>query len=102
MKYLLVLQWPANSIRDYDWLVRIEDSLEQKLSVRNEVDGHDAGTGEMNIFILTDDPPGTFQEIKATLGSHDFWVDARVAYREVEGTTYSILWPRGLTEFRVG
>ena len=101
MKYVLVLQWPANSIRDYDWLVRLENSLDQKLSKNCTVDGHDAGTGEMNIFIHTENPMDALAEIRVVLGSYDFWVDARVAYREATGTCYSIVWPRGLTEFHV-
>ena len=75
--------------------------LTEKLSDICDVDGHDAGSGEMSIFIYSDDPKATFAEIKATLGSRDFWVDARVAYREVTKSDYSILWPKGLTEFKV-
>ena len=43
MKYQLVLQWPARSIKDYDVLVEIEDALIADLSAESEVDGHDAG-----------------------------------------------------------
>lgn len=101
MKYQLVLQWPASSIDDYDALIDIEDVLIGRLSGANEVDGHDAGSGEMNIFILTDNPTGTFSEVQSILGSRDFWVDARVAYRETAGEEYVVLWPRNLTEFKV-
>jgi len=37
-------------------MIEIEDALIQGLSEGNEVDGHDAGSGEMNIFIRVDDP----------------------------------------------
>jgi hypothetical protein len=96
-----VLQWPAASIKDYDALIEIEDALVEKLPDGNEVDGHDAGSGEMKIFVRTEDPKGAFQEVKAILGSRDFWLDARVAYREVAGAKYTILWPKDLTEFKV-
>jgi hypothetical protein len=101
VKYQLVLQWPASSIKDYDAMIRIEDTLIEKLSGEHKVDGHDAGSGEMNIFIHTDNPNNAFKEIKAVLGSRDFWVDARVAYREVTGDEYTILWPKDLTQFTV-
>ena len=101
VKYQLVLQWPAAAIKDYNTLIKVEDVLIENLSKSSAVDGHDMGSGEMNIFIHTDDPKAAFREIKATLGSRDFWVDARVAYREVTGSDYSVLWPKGLTEFRV-
>lgn len=57
--------------------------------------------GEMNIFIRTDKPKEAFNEVKSILGSRDFWVDARLAYREVSGSKYTILWPKSLTEFKV-
>ena len=101
MRYQLVLQWPAASIKDYDAMIEIEDALVEKLSDENEVDGHDAGSGEMNIFIRTDKPKEAFNEVKNILGSRDVWVDARVAYREVSGSEYKILWPKSLTEFKV-
>jgi len=101
MKYQLVLQWPASSIKDYDAMIEVEDALIEKLSEANDVDGHDAGSGEVNIFIRTDDPKRAFNEVKAILGSRDFWVDARVAYREVAGSEYTILWPENLNEFKV-
>jgi hypothetical protein len=101
MKYQLVLQWPASSIKDYDAMIEVEDALVENLSAANEVDGHDAGAGEVNIFIRTDDPTRAFSEVEAILGTRDFWVDARVAYREVAGNEYSILWPKDLTEFKI-
>jgi hypothetical protein len=99
MKYQLVLQWPASSVKDYDTMVEIEDVLVSKLSGASEVDGHDAGSGEMNIFIHTNQPFESFSEIKSILGSYDFWVDARVAYRAIGQNEYIVLWPRELEKF---
>jgi len=101
MKYQLVLQWPASSIKDYDAIIEIENALGENLSAANDVDGHDAGSGEVNIFIRTDEPKRAFNEVKAVLGTRDFWVDARVAYREVAGREYTILWPKDLSQFKV-
>ena len=101
MKYLLVLQWPASSIRDYDAMIEIENVLVEKLAKYSEVDGHDAGSGEVNIFIRTDDPKKTFDEVRALLGTRDCWVDARVAYREGARSGYTVLWPKDQTQFKV-
>ncbi len=101
MKYQLVLQWPATSIKDFDAMIEVEDTLIGGLSAQSEVDGHDAGAGEVNIFIRTDDPNYAFDEVKAILGSRDFWIDARIAYREVGKNEYTILWPKGLSTFKV-
>ena len=101
MKYQLVLQWPASLIKDYDAIIEVENVLVENLSAANDVDGHDAGSSEVNIFIHTDDPRRAFKEVKAILGTCDFWVDARVAYREIAGSEYTILWPKDLTEFKI-
>lgn len=101
MKYQLVLQWPVTSIRDFDAMIEVEDKLIDGLSANSDVDGHDAGSGELNIFIRTDDPKRAFEEVKAILGSCDFWIDARVAYREVEKNDYTILWPKNLNTFKI-
>lgn len=101
MKYQLILQWPASSIKDYDTFIEIEELLIEKLDDGSDVDGHDAGSGEMNIFIHTDDPETTFKAIKAAIGTRDFWVDARVAYRDLAGSGYTVIWPRGSADFKV-
>src|SRR5580693_7672214 len=101
MKFQLVLQWPANSIKDYDSMSEIEEALIKSLSKNHEVDGHDAGSGEMNIFIHTVDPLAAFDEVKATLGTQDYWIDARVAYREFPSNEFTILWPKNLSRFKV-
>jgi hypothetical protein len=101
MTHELVIQWPASSIDDYDEMVDIERTLIEKLAPGNEVDGHDAGSGEVNIFIFTEEPMRTFEEIKSLLGRHHVWPLARVAYRHLEATEYTPIWPKGLTEFDV-
>lgn len=101
MKYQLVLQWPGSSIKDYDKMIAIENKLIENLRNDSEVDGHDAGSGEVNIFILTDDPELTFSEVKTILGNSDHWLSIRVAYREVSKSHYITLWPEDLTDFRI-
>jgi hypothetical protein len=101
MKYQLVVQWHAASIKDYDAMIEAEDALISQLSELHEVDGHDAGSGEVNIFILTNDFKKAFDEVKVVLQDKDFWVDARVAYREVNKSEYTVIWPVGLTEFSI-
>lgn len=101
MKYQLVIQWPAFSMEDYDAMIEIENVLIQNLSGSNEVDGHDMGTEEANIFIRTDDPEGAFDEIKNLLDDSTHWIDAKVAYREISKSEYHILWPKGLTKFKI-
>ena len=101
MKYQLVLQWPLVSMKEFDAMIEVEDVLIEKLSETNEVDGHDAGTDEVNIFIRTDNPKIAFDEIKGALGNSAYWTDVKVAYREVSKDEYTVLWPKGLDKFNV-
>ena len=77
MKYQLVLQWPASSIDNYDTMISVEDSLIKGLSDDDEVDGHDVGSGQVNIFVLTDNPARAFESIKEILEDCGAWSDVR-------------------------
>ncbi len=99
MKYQLTIQWPAKSLEDYDAMIAIEDMLIDKLSNANEVDGHDVGAEQVNIFIRTNDAMNSFDEVKNILGRSECWNDAKVAYREITADTYTILWPKSATTF---
>ena len=100
MKYQLVIQFVGESEDDFDHLIQLEDELEELLSDESEVDGHDFGSGEMNIFILTNEPNGTFEQVKAALTKKDLST-MKAAYRDIESEVFSILWPKNLTEFVV-
>ena len=82
-------------------MIEAEEELVENLSEASDVDGHDAGSGEVNIFIRTNEPNDAFEEVKHLLEERTFWAGARVAYREVAGSEYTILWPKDLAEFRV-
>lgn len=101
MKYQLVLQWPASTVKDYDEMIWVEEALINGLGEIAEVDGHDAGSGEVNIFLLTDEPDQAFREAIRVLGSKDFMVGLRAAFRERTRDEYQVIWPNGLTEFSV-
>lgn len=45
-------------------MIEIESMLIDSISESSEVDGHDAGSGEMNIFVHTDDVHRAFAERK--------------------------------------
>jgi hypothetical protein len=64
MKYQLVLQFQAESVQEFDELAVLEDLLVENLPSHSVVDGHDFGSGELNIFILTDQPKESFQPLK--------------------------------------
>ena len=102
MNYQLVLQFPfTNSLNEYDSMIGIEDLLIEKLTDEHDVDGHDAGSGETNIFIYTNNPQSAFEEITHILSGHTSWPEMRAAYRQADGDEYTVLKPKGLAGFSV-
>lgn len=102
MRYQLVLQFLGNSLADYDQMVALEDRLIQELGHSAKVDGHDAGSGETNIFIFTSDPAATFLRVRETLQREGRLESATAAHRPVGGEHYTVIWPEGATrDFRV-
>ena len=95
MKYQLALQFPANSIRDYDEMIALEDVLIETLGTSTKVDGHDCGSGEINIFIHTDEPEKTFKRIRDAVAKREILPNLVAAYRELLGQEYTVLWPIG-------
>jgi hypothetical protein len=101
MKYQLVLQFRAESMKDFDELVVLEDLLIENLPPHSEVDGHDSGSGEFNIFILTDQPSESFSAAEETIGHYHLKQTLRAAYRELGQDNFVILWPPNLQDFKV-
>ncbi len=102
-KFQLVLQWPSNDVSDFDDLIDAEDALHAGLSPQlGTVDGHDAGSGEMNIFILTDTPEEAFAECRSIIRSPRLSASLAAAYRSVDAEEYTRLWPEAsVAVFRI-
>ena len=98
MRYQLVLQFRGDSLADYDQMIALEDRLIEDLADSADVDGHDCGSGETNIFIFTSDPAATFWRVRQTLKQEGRLEAVTAAYREVAGEQYTVLWPGGSTE----
>ncbi len=100
MKYQLVLQFQASDSEDFERLGEIEETLIENLGEEHIVDGHDFGSGEMNIFIHTNDPKSAFEKARKYLSPCQ--KEFVAAYRELKGEEYTMLWPEGYgKEFRV-
>jgi hypothetical protein len=95
MEYQLVLQFRGDSLADLDAAVELEDELTEALGDAGDVDGHDIGSGETNIFIFTSDPAATFALSKPALKKAGRLSSVTVAYRDVDGEDYTVIWPAG-------
>jgi len=98
MRYQLVLQFPGSSLADYDAMVALEDELIEVLGDSADVDGHDVGCGETNIFIFTSDPARTFQQARPVLERRQSLPAVTAASRQVDGDEYTVIWPEGSTK----
>lgn len=101
VRYILVLQWPGESEADFEALMSMEVEVDAALGRYAVVDGHDFGSGEMNIFVETDRPVEALAAAANALCTGPRWGDLRAAYREAQGGTYEILWPQSLRKFSV-
>jgi hypothetical protein len=92
--YQLVLQFRTDQSFEFETLVAIEERLIQVLGASAEVDGHDVGSGEANVFIRTRSPGQTFEVIKPVLSELGLLERVNAAYRNVSEEDYAVIWPR--------
>jgi hypothetical protein len=95
MRYQLVLQFRGDSLTGYDAMVALEARLIEDLGHSAQVDGHDCGSREANIFIFTSDPAATFWRVRQTLQREGQLDVVTAAYRDVKGERYTVIWPEG-------
>lgn len=98
MRYQLVLQFRGDSLADYDQMITLEDRLVEALGDSADVDGHDAGSGETDIFIFTSKPVATFRQAQPVLQSMGLLEGVTAALRDVEGQQFTVIWPEGSKE----
>ena len=95
MPFQLVLQFVGHACPVLDDLIALEDELRDHMSSNAVVDGHDFGSDEANIFIVTSDPAVTFSAIIPILRQRGRLKGLRVAYRPEASDDYVNLWPEG-------
>jgi len=99
MKYQLVIQIIEPAALDD--IIALEDELSDLLSGEAIIDGHDIGSGEANIFIITDNPEANYKKIKAYLGKRLEKEQIKIAYRKTDGEEYVPLYPVSMKGFSI-
>jgi hypothetical protein len=94
MDYQLVLQVQGESLADFDAMMNLEQDLTLQLSDVAEIDGHDMGCDEINIFILTSNPVSVFTHAKPVLERHGFLAHIKSGFRLLTEDTYTSIWPQ--------
>ena len=95
MPFQLVLQFVGHACPALEDLVALEDELQGHMPSNAVVDGHDIGSDEANIFVLTSDPAVTFSAMIPVLRERGRLKGLRVAYRAEASEDYVNLWPEG-------
>ncbi|MDO7084224.1 hypothetical protein WNY51_11750 [Pseudocolwellia sp. AS88] len=93
MKFQLVIQFDTSNFDDFDWLIALEDKLELKLGSAHEVDGHDFGSGEMNIFINTNNPQSALATCKKAIDELTI-LKFIAAYRDFTSEEFTVIYPK--------
>jgi hypothetical protein len=101
VRFQLILQFSAMRSQEFDALVALEEELMRSLSQIAEVDGHDCGAGEFNIFLRTDVPKEAFNVAKILIQHLRPKQQLRAAYRDMAKDELVILWPPGLRKVTV-
>jgi len=101
MEYQLVLQFPITDTTDFDELIDLEGRLILILGGTHIVDGHDFGSGEMNIFIHTNTPQGAFDLCEPVV-SPALKPTLKAAYRKFSEDEYHWVYPQHSdSEFKI-
>ncbi len=101
MEYQLVAQFQFHASTNIDQYIRLEDAIVANVGSSAIVDGHDIGSGEFNIFILTNKPDMTFGTVKVVAESMGVEQRMRIAYRHAEEEQFTVLWPADLDRFEI-
>ena len=103
-RYQLVIQFKLSDDDTalFDQVRALEDDLIERLDPDVvDVDGDDVGSGEMNVFLFTDEPAAAFARIKPILAARSLLDRSSAAYRPTDGEDYVPIWPDGLQSFDV-
>jgi len=95
MQYQLVLRFRKSSFEDSTQLQALEHDLAQSLADSAQLDGHDTGTRDIDLFILTPDPASTFRRSKPALERLQLLDRVTAAHRLEGGSRFTVLWPLG-------
>ena len=93
--YQLVLQFSPWGDRSLDDLIALEERLEAITDLEAEVDGHDLGSGEANIFLITANPVRTVTHCIPAIGAEGLLPLLSAAFRKDGEERYSRVWPVG-------
>ena len=95
MQYQLVMRFRKQTLETPDAIAVLEAALSETLAGTARLDGHDTGTREIDLFMMTDDPGAAFRRSKRKLEELALLDKVVVAHRLEGGARFTVLWPLG-------
>jgi hypothetical protein len=95
MQYQLVLRFRKSSLERPDDIQLLERALAESLGDAVQLDGHDGGPREVNLFLNTPDPTAAFRRSKPALEQLALLDKVTAAYRVEGGARFTVVWPLG-------
>jgi len=92
MQSQLVLKFRRPTL-DSAGAVALEASLAAVLGDSAQMDGHNAGTRDIDLYIITSDPASTFRRCKPVLEPLQLLDRVVAAHRFVGGLQFKVIWP---------
>ncbi|QDV25847.1 hypothetical protein Q31a_41750 [Aureliella helgolandensis] len=93
MQHQVVFQFPGTFFAKHNDLLAFKQKLADSMPKTCDVNGYDAGSGTINFFVYTDSPLAALKHFRTYLGTNMVEKHLRVSYRNVDGDTYTNLWP---------
>ena len=92
MQSQLVLKFRRPAL-DAAGVAALEGHLRETLADSVELDGHNEGVRDIDLFIITEDPASTFRRCKPVLEQLQLLDRVVAAHRFVGGLQFKVIWP---------
>lgn len=92
MQSQLVLKFRRPAL-DTASVATLEQHLRDTLGDSVEMDGHNEGVRDIDVFIISEDPASTFRRCKPVLEQMQLLDRVVAAHRFVGGLQFKVIWP---------
>jgi hypothetical protein len=93
MQYQLIYRFRKAALESPDDVQALERELAESLGDKAQLDGHDTGPRDIDLFLGTTDPGSAFRRSKPALERLALLDKVTVAHRLEGGAKFTVIWP---------
>lgn len=93
MRYQLVFRFRKAAFETPAAVLALERAFAEALGGKAQLDGHDTGTRDIDLFLLSEEPDSAFRRCKPALEAASLLDKVVVAHRLEGGARFKVLWP---------